>query len=493
MTSTSTHGSAVRVFLTTLAAVLLMQTAWALVVPPFRGIDEHDHAYKAAAVARGDWSADHETSPSGREFLAVPRDLVDAATPVCESWAYTDPDNCRPQGDAGDGLIWVSSSAGRYNPIAYFFIGTGARAFDGTTALYAMRGASALLSGVLIALAAVAVRRWARTPWPAVAFVLTATPTMLYSTMVAAPNGLEVAGAVLVWSALLGLVSMPEDRRWFLAMATIGALPLVAVRSLGPLWCLLIVVTIGLFLGLGGVRALLRRPVTWVCAGVVAVATAAGVAWTLTAGTNAPGPPDPMADSYPTVWRFLPNEMLLWVLQSIGAFPSRDDPAPSGVYALVLFAWAVLTFLAWRAARRSERLILAWVVAVSAAVPLAATIVTYESIGTAWQGRYGYPFTMGFLLICGLVLDRTRQPAPRWIVWAAAALLTTAETIGQLALLADERVGSPLAGTDAWPTPSPLLVVALQAAACAVLAYAGARMRSPAPAAAKTTVDTLRP
>ena len=153
----------------------------------------------------------------------------------------------------------------------------------------------------------------------------------------------------------------------------------------------------------------------------------------------------------------------------------------------------MLTFLAWRAARRSERLTLAWVVVVSAAVPLAATIVTYESIGTSWQGRYGYPFTMGFLLICGLVLDRARESAPRWIIWAAAALMTAAETIGQLSLLADERAGSPLAGTDAWPTPSPLLVVALQVAACAVLAYAGARMSSPAPIAAETPVDTLRP
>ena len=225
---------------------------------------------------------------------------------------------------------------------------------------------------------------------------------------------------------------------------------------------------------------------------MVAVATAGGVAWTLAAGTNAPGPPDPMADSYPTVWRFLPNEMVLWVLQSIGAFPSRDNPAPAGVYALVLFAWVMLTFLAWRAARRSERLTLAWVVAVSAAVPLAATIVTYESIGTAWQGRYGYPFTMGFLLICGLVLDRAREGAPRWIIWAAAALMTAAETIGQLALLAT-REPQPVAGTDAWPTPSPLLVVALQVAACAVLVYAGTRMRSPAPATAEPSVDSLRP
>ena len=119
----------------------------------------------------------------------MPRDIVDAATPVCESFEYTDPDNCRPQGPAHDGLVWVSSSAARYNPVVYFLMGSGALPFEGTAALYAMRAVSALLSAMLIALAAVAVRRWARTPWPAVALVLTATPTMVYSTTVAAPNG----------------------------------------------------------------------------------------------------------------------------------------------------------------------------------------------------------------------------------------------------------------------------------------------------------------
>ena len=59
----------------TLLGVLLVQAAWVLAVPPFRGSDEHDHAYKAAAVARGDWSWDHEVSPMGwGAFVRAPAD-----------------------------------------------------------------------------------------------------------------------------------------------------------------------------------------------------------------------------------------------------------------------------------------------------------------------------------------------------------------------------------------------------------------------------------
>ena len=33
---------------------LLTQAAWLLSVPAFRGVDEFDHVYRAAAVARGE-------------------------------------------------------------------------------------------------------------------------------------------------------------------------------------------------------------------------------------------------------------------------------------------------------------------------------------------------------------------------------------------------------------------------------------------------------
>src|SRR4051812_17846045 len=44
-----------RVAALVLLATLLAQAAWILAVPPFRGMDEFDHAFRAAGVASGQW------------------------------------------------------------------------------------------------------------------------------------------------------------------------------------------------------------------------------------------------------------------------------------------------------------------------------------------------------------------------------------------------------------------------------------------------------
>ena len=287
------------------------------------------------------------------------------------------------------------------------------------------------VSAVLIALAAVALRRWARTRWPAVAFLLTAAPTMLYTTSVAAPNGVEVSAAMLVWCALLGLVASTKDRSWFVVMATVGAVPLVTVRSVGPLWLLLTVAAIVPLLGGRRLRDLLqepRRPRLHRSGRVRHRRRRRMVAGGV--DQHPARPPNPRVEPA-AVWSALPNETVLWVLQNVGAFPSRDNAAPPIVYAMVLGAWRL--YRRRPAGRAEARAADAGGGRVGVgSVPIAATVATYDTFGTSWQGRYGYPFTMGFLLICGLVLDRARDDAPRWLVWAAAALITTAQTIGQL-------------------------------------------------------------
>ena len=50
-------------------ALLALQASWVLTVPPFRGIDEFDHAYRAAAVAHGQLVP--SSRPVGGEELTV--------------------------------------------------------------------------------------------------------------------------------------------------------------------------------------------------------------------------------------------------------------------------------------------------------------------------------------------------------------------------------------------------------------------------------------
>ena len=190
-----------------LLGTLLVQAAWILALPPFRGTDEFDHAYRAASVARGEWRAPTEAAEEGRGGLVtVPRDLVAAASPVCSSYLYTGHDNCYPAADAGHGDVRVATAAGNYNPAFYWVVGTVARPFDGAHALYAMRIASALLCAAFVALAGWVTAQWARTAWPLFAVAVAMTPVVFFSLSVTAPNGLEMAAALSLWMALLGIV-----------------------------------------------------------------------------------------------------------------------------------------------------------------------------------------------------------------------------------------------------------------------------------------------
>jgi hypothetical protein len=470
-----------RIAATMLLGVLLLQAAWSLVVPPFRGLDEHDHSYKAAAVAGGDWAADHRPSEQGwGEFIIVPRDIVLAANPVCEALPYTTAHNCSAVEQLGGGLVVVASSAARYNPLFYGVVGTAARWLEGTTALYAMRLAAALICASLMAAAGRVTIRTSQSPWPATALVLATTPMMLYTTMVAAPNGVEVASAMLVWSAVLGIVRLGVDHARtssLLVFATVGMVPLTLVRGLGPLWLFLIIVTTTALMGRATVMALARRRDAQMCASLAVLSTACGVGWTMAAKAVA-AEGDRLFTESP--WTVVPQQWLLWFFQSVAAFPARDEMAPAPLYAIVFVAAWILVAVAWRVGSPRHRTALVGVLVMGSAIPVAATVATYETIGTAWQGRYAYPFTMGFLLICGTVVDRAAVAWRRnlgWLVWAAAATMMTANLIGQLTVLRDQLENSPLAGTDAWWAPHPALVVALNVAGFALLATALTRGR----------------
>lgn len=461
----TTRASGVRLFLTVFAGVLLVQAAWCLVVPPFRGMDEHDHAFKAAAVAGGDWATDHEPSSQGwGDFVVVPRALVTAARPICETLPYTTPDNCTPGADQGDGRVQVASSAASYNPAYYAVVGALASPFTGVGFLYGLRAAGALLCAALIALSFVTTGWWARSRWPFIGLLLAATPVLLNATAMAAPNGLELSAAMLVWSAVLGLAVSPDPalRTRLVMMATVGAVPLALVRTLGPLWLALILVVTVVLVPRDRLGAILRTPALRWSAAAVTASVVAAATWTLTAGTNQPsGLPTRFPDN---PWAKIPGQWALWFLQSVAAFPARDELSPMYLYVIAFVAWWVLLALFWKGAARRERLAGLAVVALASAVPIVLTVATYAELGTAWQGRYSLPFSMGLALICGAGLDR-RPPGGervgRFALCATAFVYVLIEGIAQRAVLAKQLRTSPLSGDSEWLTAPVGVVLAL--------------------------------
>lgn len=442
--------------------LLTAQAAWLLAVPAFRGIDEFDHVYRAASVARGGWLPSGVQAAHGRgELVTVPRDIVTAAGPECRARPYTGHDNCAPAAQgAGDG-VRVATAAARYEPVFYWVVGTAARWAHGTTADYVMRIVSAMLCALLTGLAGWAVSRWARTRWPLAAVVGSLTPVVVYSSIVVAPNALEIAAATSAWAALAGLAAdgvAPRTERWLLWAAVPGAVLLANLRSLGIGFLALVLLAIASVLGRVRLRGLVSRQRSTLlgAGGVVAAATAAGTWWLVAAAPN-------RLEEHGNYQGAVANSLIevpVWVLQTIAAAPGRSDPAPLLVY---LLCGGVVCALAVPALRRGDervRRVLAGIVVACVVAPLLFTLHTYRDVGVVWQGRYEIPFGVGILVLAGLALDLRHElrPPPRPVLAAVLAAFALGQLLAVLHVLAQQRQVSPSVALGLWSPPSPWLV-----------------------------------
>lgn len=452
------------------AGFLFVQCAWILTVPPFRGIDEFDHAFRAAGVAHGQVVADTPVEDGRGLLVEVPPALVEAAHEQCAKLRYTGPDNCSAAGTTSDGLVLVGSGAATYHPAYYAVVGLVGRLADGAGSLYLMRVASALLCAVFVGLAA-----WAAggrgTRWPTLALLVALTPTLAYSTIVVAPNGLEMAAAIALWVALLGATDEPDlgRRRRLVWLAVAAGVVMCSLRLLGPIF-VLAAVLFSAALDPSGTRDLLRRHRRTVFAGAALVlGSALNLAWWIrgpgaaAVPSGGPGEDDVSLSA---------AHGALWVVQAIGAFPYRNQFAPAVVYLVVVVPVLVLlALLAGRAHPRGRALV--WIALGTALVmPFAATALTSGSReGVIWQGRYGLPFAVGFLLLAGFALDRgDRRGPPVWLSALACVTAATATIISVLHVRSDELSDNPASVSDAsWHVPSPwllALIVLLAALGC---------------------------
>lgn len=459
------------------AGIFVVQVAWIFAVPAFGGIDEIDHAYRAASVAEGYWAPDIREAANGRgSLIRVPDDIVRAARDRCEALPYMEPDNCRPVSEPDRrGNVLVASASSRYNPAFYWLVGTVAQPFEGSAALYAMRATTAVLCTTLILGALWVSVSFGRSLWPTVGVLSVLTPVFLYATSVAAPNGVQMSAALVLWccgSALLG----PNARGRELPLLGLlaAAVPLVvATHTTGPLWA-----------GLSfGVLALLS-PREWVdlwhrrrgavssLLAWLAFTTLLSSVWTLTAQPNLHGDSgDFKGLTAPDVLQ----AMVLWIFQSIGALPFRNEWMPPVVFAISLVTFSIFVIGAAIHARARERLAIGIVVVLSFAVPVVLTLISFERLGLVWQGRYTLPFAVGLAVVAASVLDRHASELGRLRVLIPVIVIgfALAQTISLIAVR-----DRPFQG---WPTsytaPSPP-VVALVTAGLVALVLIAVGMRA---------------
>jgi hypothetical protein len=434
-----------RAALLVLLGLAVVQAVWICVVAPFGGADEIDHAYRADATAHGEFLPDYVVGPGGRgELIPVRESLVVAARAECEAMALAAPDKCHPVERLDDGRALVASSAARYNPVFYAVIGTAARPFDGTAALYAMRACTALICVLLLTWAfLVAAGRPSR--WPVVAVVLAMTPVVTYSASVAAPNGIELCAALLAWSAGLTIVAALRDgdqvKTSAITALTVGLMLVGGPRTLGPLWVLIIIgVLVLLAPASRWVAAVRSRPRRWsVSAGLVIASCAGGAAWTWVSGANRPALEGLEFERSPFPGILI--QPIVWLVQSIGVFPLRDEFAPWPVYALVLAVWGALLFIAPRTAVRRERIAVVVMLVGLTALPLCLTLLTYRDLGFAWQGRYTWPAACGVLFILAESCRGDRSDADRVLLPAVLAIGAAVHVLSQRSVQLGEPLG----------------------------------------------------
>lgn len=441
--------------------MVLAQAIWILTIPPFRGIDEFDHAFRAAGVAGGQWRAS-EVAENGRGMVVeVPQGLVDAASAQCQWLEYTGQDNCHPIRELGGGMVTVASSAGLYNPAWYAVVGVPTLVLDGTSALYGMRMLTALICAVTVAAAAWSLGLTRPGRWTRFAFVASLTPVLVYSTILPGPNGPEIAAGILLWAAFLALFSRMHHGRdsVLLLLATMAAAGMAVMRTIGPMWLGLITLSVVAVVGLQRVAEVVRaRPLRWaIASGVVTATVAWGAWWSFNAGLTAESP-----DLVPGVEQefSLGTKPLAWTLQMVAAFPLRRETAHPVVY---FSASLVILFLLVGGivkARGRDKLVLVALVFLTVLIPIVMTVLTVSTQGLIWQGRYALPWAVGIMIVAGIHLDRGEFLAAERgrPILLAGLLLATAQAASVWGVAHGEISRASSAFDDSWITLPPVLL-----------------------------------
>jgi len=101
----------------------------------------------------------------------------------------------------------------------------------------------------------------------------------------------------------------------------------------------------------------------------------------------------------------------------------------------------------------------------SFAVPVALTLISFERLGLAWQGRYTLPFAVGLAVVAASALDRRAPELRRLRVLVPVILAGSvlAQTISLVAVRNRQFPGWPDSFTAAPPSIASLVAVGVVA------------------------------
>jgi len=435
------------VWWTTFLLLTSLGGLWALANPLFAAPDENSHVARAVALDHGQLTGDTDTARL-RAQLEITPEVLKVRIPEIDRDSYSGCFAFQPNATAQCAHIEGSThdadaltSAGRHPPSYYAVVGIASWLYHpGSGSLYLMRFLSVLISAALIATTITALRRTALPRLVAVGVLVAVTPMVLFVGSSVNPNGPETAAAITLW--VCGLVLVSQTRRGheeidgrLVTAAGIAGCVLALSRQLGPLWIVLVGITIAIFGSRESIRALARSTVVRIWVAVIAVLSTAQIGWNVIVGSLGYTRPPHAAKNVPTsdIARFTVGSLFDRYQQMIGFFGWLDTPAPALTYVIWTAAvgFLVLVAVTWAARRRLAALIV--VIAATVVVPLTLESAAYgDAGGPAWQGRYTLPLAVGIPIVAAMAIassERGRQLAERRLFIGSGVALVVAHIL----------------------------------------------------------------
>jgi hypothetical protein len=364
-------------------------------------------------VAGGEFVATAVANDTGHTYVSVERDVSSALRSSCvDLHQDLQPESCEAAADDGPDRVLMPATTAGYNPAYYLLVAPASWLLEGNGTLWGIRLIGAGVAALLLAWAWRRRAATATTRWQGVGLMLCLTPAVTFASVVGAPNGIHLAAALLLW---VGITTRRADTppagadRCRGAAIGVAAAAMVLTHALGVFWLACAFVVLWLWQGRAGIRALVRDLRAAPSSALAAVAATAVVAgWALLVRTNDTSIGDPLAASTKEIPAFA--HAIVWVFQVVGTMPYRFGLVWPVVYALWIAAVVALVWSALRARDRRATLAVVGALAAACVVPVAVTVLTYDDLGFAWQGRYELPLLFAVPLISAEV---TRGVLPR--------------------------------------------------------------------------------
>jgi len=395
---------------------------WAVATPLGGVPDEPAHVVYATAVVRHDYGrplpVDHPEYSSLMSHV-VPEWVTSIV--VCYAFDRTVTADCQPPIDEGDEPVSKFTTVARYQPPYYWVVGLPTLALTGSGAFYAMRAASVILATVLVGLGlgvAAPGRRW----WLSVGVLAAFTPMAAFLIGSVNPNGAEIAGAIGLAVAILGLVGGPvsRSRLWFQVVSVVVLAVYLAWARPGTWLTLVAVGGATLLLNRRGVAGWLRVRPAVITAAAALVGFAVIAVLLFEAIARAPvmevleytgflATPAPLVNNLDSV---LGNWAAL-LMQDVGIFGWLDHSLPQSLQLMWLILVGVLLVSALAVGKREEQFLL--IAAVIGSTILAPLFVIHFVFGsfTGYQGRYQLPLVILIPLCAVFVLGLRTEGAAK--------------------------------------------------------------------------------